>query len=191
MNKLSCGVLISWSCWAQAIVWTQERRPTGETISVGQLQHKIPKAEKRAFQRARKLSRAGEHEKAIAELENLVQRDTELSGADTLLGVEYAVSGRFAEAEAILNRSLELEPASWGTHYNLGLILYIKGDLSGAEQSARRALQFSNQNPHVHLFLGYLLLRREETHAQGLEELEFAARSIRPARDFLRSLAAR
>ena len=168
-----------------------EERPTGQTISVGQLQHKVSKEENRSFKQAMKRSTAGEHGKAAAELEKLVRQDPKLSWAYNQLGVEYALSRRFADAVGALRRSLELEPGSWQAHYNLGLVLYDMGDLPGAEQCARRALQFSSQNPQVHLFLGYLLLLREETRRQGLEEVKFAARTMAAARDLLRTVGAR
>ena len=217
MNKLFFGVLVSWSCWAQPVMTTPERikvefpggsifrtgplempppeipqeRPTGQSISVSQLQHKISKEAGRAYKHARKLSRAGEHGKAAADLETVVQRDPEFSQAQNQLGVEYAYLGRWEEAEIALRESLKLEPASWSAHYNLGLVLYGKGDLPGAEQSTRRALQFSSQNPQAHLFLGYLLLLRAETRAQGLQEVKFAARTMTAARRLLRTLEAR
>ena len=56
------------------------------------------------------------------------------------LGEEYARLGRYGEAEAEFRRFLILDPASWAGHYGLAVILYQTGDLSGAEQSARRAL---------------------------------------------------
>jgi len=115
----------------------------GQTISVRQLQHKIPKGVDRAFQHALKLSRAGKHVSAADDLETVVQREPEFSRAVNQLGIEYAFLGRWEDAEAAFRRVLALEPSSWNAHYNLALILFGRGDLDGAEKSTRRALLFS------------------------------------------------
>jgi tetratricopeptide (TPR) repeat protein len=206
VNRFFLGILISWNCWAQTaapqpIPWDHrdfvnvpsdispremsQDKPTGRSISVSQLQHKISKELGRSYRHAAKLSRAGEHEKAAVELETVVQRDPEFSLAQNLLGVEYASVGRFGDAERALRQSLQLDPDSWSGNFNLGLVLFGEGDLSGAEKSARRSLEISSQNPQSHLFLGYLLLLREETHSQGLKEVEFAAHTIPAAKRFL------
>ena len=169
----------------------REVPPTGQTVSVGQLQHRISKESERGFQHATKLARAGERGKAAAELEIVVERDPEFLRAEIQLGIEYAFLRRWDDAETVLRRSLQMEPTSASAHYILALILYCKGDMPGAEQSTRRALLFASQNPLAHMFLGELLLRRAETHEEGITELKFAARTIPDARRLLRDLGSR
>jgi tetratricopeptide (TPR) repeat protein len=168
-----------------------QEKPAGDTISVKQLGHRIPKEAAKGFHRAIKLSRAGEHEKAAAELELAVHRDPELASAENRLGVEYAYLRRWEEAEMAFRRSVDMEPASWMGHYNLALTLYGRGDLPGAEQSARRALLFSGENPRIRLLLGELLVMREETRAEGITELRFAAHTMAVARRVLQDLGIR
>ena len=168
-----------------------QQKPTGETVSVKQLQHKIPKEATKALQRAMKLSRAGEHEKAAAELEAALRRDPEFGPAENQLGVEYSYLGRWDEAEVAFRRVISIEPDSWMGHYNLALTLYSAGDFAGAEQGARRALALSSENPRIHLLLGELLVMREQTRAEGLTELRFAARTLSDARWVLRVLGTR
>ena len=167
------------------------QKPAGEAISVSQLQHRVPKEAAKAFQRAMKFTRAGEHEKAAGELEAALRRDPEFANAENQLGVEYSNLGRWDEAENAFRRSTDIDPASWMGHYNLALTLYGRGDLSGAEQSARRALALSSENPRMHLLLGEVLVLREQTRAEGLTELQFAARTLSDARWVLRVLSAR
>jgi Flp pilus assembly protein TadD len=165
--------------------------PTGQTVSVGQLRHRVSRELERGFQHATKLGRAGEHGKAAAALETVVDRDPEFLRAEIQLGIEYAFLQRWDDAETVLRRSLQMEPTSASAHYILALILYCKGDLPGAEQSTRRALLFASQNPLAHMFLGELLLKREETHAEGIAELKFAARTNPDARRLLRDMGTR
>ena len=168
----------------------RREKPTGETISVTQLQHKIPKEAAKEFQRALKLSRAGEHEKAAAELEAALRRDPAFTSAENQLGVEYSYLGRWEDAELAFHRVTDMEPASWMGHYNLALILYSRGDMPGAELYTRRALALSSETPRIHLLLGELLVMRNETRAVGLTELRFAARTMSDARWVLRVLGA-
>ena len=168
-----------------------QKKPTGETISVTQLQHKVPKEAAKNFERAIKLSRGGEHQKAAAELETALRRDPEFGSAENQIGVEYSYLGRWDEAENAFRRCTDIEPGSWMGHYNLGLTLYGRGDLPGAEQSTRRALALSSENPRIHLLLGELLVLREQTRVEGLDELKFAARTLSDARWVLRVLGTR
>lgn len=167
------------------------KQPAGETISISQLQHKIPKKAAKAFQRARKLSGAGEHEQAAAELEAALRRDPKFASAENQLGVEYSYLERWDEAEVAFRRVISIEPDSSIGHYNLALTLYSGGDFRGAEQSARRALALSSANPRIHLLLGELLVLRDQTRAEGLTELRFAARTLSDARWALRVLGTR
>jgi len=88
-------------------------------------------------------------------------------------------------------RLIDIEPRSWMGHYNLAITLYGKGDAAGSEQSTRRALALSTDNPRIHLLLGELLVMREQTRAEGLTELRLAARTLSDARWVLRVLSTR
>jgi len=166
-------------------------RPTGQTISVARLRHSIPREARKAFERAVKLSRKGDHTAAAAELKTAISRDSEYAAAHGQLGVEYGQLGRLREAEAQLRRALERDPDSWSSHYNLGLVLFRAGDLPEAERSLRRALDLSPDNLWAHLFLGYLLYQSEKTRADGLRHVEAAARSLKLAWQFLRNVQPR
>ena len=165
-------------------------RPSGIAISVAQLQHKIPKDARKSFERAHKLSKAGDHARAAEELEAAVQRDPKFAAAYHQLGVEYGQSGRMAESEAAIRHALDLDPNSWAAHHDLGVVQFRTGDTAAAEQSARRALEQSPESASSHLLLGYLLCLRAGTWAEGLQHVQYAARSLPKAKEYLRSLRA-
>ena len=160
-------------------------RPSGQSVSVTELQHRVPKKARQSLARALKLSKAGDHPHAAAELETAVLRDPEFADAYNQLGVEYGHLGRFDEAAAALRRSIEVDPASWGAHYNLAVVLIRTGDLAEAGRSLRRALGHAPENARAHWLLGRLLYQNGETRTEALQHLEFAARTLREARDFL------
>jgi len=165
-----------------------QQRPTGQSVSLARLQHKVPKEARKSLARALRLSKTGDHEKAAAELQTAIQRDPEFADAYGQLGVEYGELKRFREAETALRHSLELDPESWLAHYDLGVILVRSGNPAEAEQNVRRALRESGESARVHLLLGYLLWQRPETRAEGLQHVQYAARTIPAAKKFLRSL---
>lgn len=163
-------------------------RPSGQSISVSELQHRVPKKARQLLARALKLSQAGDHPHAAAELEAAVLRDPEFAGAYNQLGVEYGHLGRFDEAKTALRRSIEVDPASWGAHYNLAVVLLQTGDPAEAGRSLRRALEDAPENARAHWLLGRLLYQSGETRTEALQHLEFAARTMREARDFLQNV---
>jgi tetratricopeptide (TPR) repeat protein len=163
----------------------------GQTISVRQLRHRVPKGAAREFQRAIKLSRAGEHEEAVTELEAAMRLDPELYSAEDRLGAEYIYLGRWDKAENAFRRTTDLEPSWWIGHYNLALALYRRGDLGGAEESMRRALLLCDEKAKIHLALGAMLVKQEETRAEGITELKLAAPTMAEARQMLRDLDTR
>ena len=164
----------------------QTDRPDAQTISVEQLRHKVPNKARNSFQRAQKLAKAGKHEQAAAELEAALRLDPEFVQAYDRLAGEYRELRRFPEAEALLQKVLKLVPDSWTAHYDLGLIQLAAGNLDASEQSARRALRLSGDNAWVHMLLGYVLYLRHDTRDEGLQEVRYAARTLKEAREFLR-----
>ena len=165
-------------------------RPTGESISVQSLRHKIPKDARKSFARAEKLWHKGDHDGAAAELEQAVQRDPEFAGAYNALGVQYAQLGRFEDARGALQRALALDPNFSNAYFNLGVLLFQIGDQAGAEENLRRRVQLSTENPYAHWALGYILSLRDATRAEGLKHIQYAARSVKDAKQFLASLPA-
>jgi len=167
--------------------WSHER-PSGESISIKQLRHKVPKEASRAAVRAEKWSRAGDHSKAAFELEAAIRWDPEFVAAYNALGVEYERCGRLGEAAAVFSQVIQLAPEAWVGHYNLGVAMFQSGDLPGSVQSERRALQLSPGQPTVNLFLGYLLTLRRETQTEAVAYLQYAARWRPEAKQILRLL---
>jgi tetratricopeptide (TPR) repeat protein len=162
--------------------------PSGETISAARLRHKIPKEAKRAYDRARKFVNAADHQKAAVELEAAVALDPEFADAHTQLGLEYAKLGRLTEARTSLQRAFEVDPDTWSHPFNLGLVLYLMGDYSAAEGLARKAVQLAGTLPQTQWLLGFLLYNRKETRQEGIVHLEYAARTIPQAKEFLQTM---
>ncbi len=55
-----------------------------------------------------------------------------------------------------------MDPLNSASHYNLGLILKLKGDLPGAETAYRKALQIDPQCADSRINLGAILLKNKD-----------------------------
>jgi len=163
-------------------------RPTGESISVQSLRHKVPKDARNSFARAQKLWHQRDYKGAAAELEQTVRHDPEFAGAYNALGVQYAQLERFDEGKAALERALALDPNFSNAYYNLAVLEFQLGDEAGAEQNVRRHLQMASEDPYGHWLLGCLLYLGDSTRAEGLRQIQYAARRIKAAKQFLAEL---
>ena len=166
-------------------------RPTGASISVAALQHKVPRAARKSFARAKRLSKSGDHAGAAAELETTIRLDPRFAAAYNALGAEYLQFAKFAEARMPFERALELNPDFVNAHYNFAVLLLQTGDTEGSEKHARRVLQLASNNPYAHWLFGYLLYLNAPTRTEGLEHIQYAARTLRPAKQFLKELPER
>ena len=161
------------------------------TISATTLRHTVPKAAVRAHERGRKSFAAGKTGEAARELEKALALDPEYAEAHENLGALYLKLNRRAEAEVHIRRAIELNPSSSFAHSDLGAIQLLAGDLQAAERSARRALQLSGGNDWARFVLGATLVLNPATYSEGLQNLEYASRSVPAARDTLNALQAK
>jgi tetratricopeptide (TPR) repeat protein len=69
---------------------------------------------------------------------------------------------KFAEAESVIRKGLELNPDSWSGHFYLGLALFGLNRMEEAENSIREALRRKNDLPEAHLVLADIHGRKED-----------------------------
>ncbi len=160
----------------------------GTPISAPRLMHKVPRTVRKLFADANRYSKKGDHVRAIEELKTATQRDPEFADAWDQLAIEYGDVNQFTDGAAALHRSLEIDPNTWTTHYNLAICLYRTGDAAGAEQQARIALRQSSGAPMAQWFLGFVLYQHTDTQRDGLRYLRSAAQTVPEAREFLREI---
>jgi Flp pilus assembly protein TadD len=161
--------------------------PAG-AVSAERLRHRPSRAARAAYEKAGRLAREGAAEKAVKELEHAIALDREFAEAHCDLGAAYARLGRYPEAEAELRRAVDLIPEESAPRYNLALLLFAIGQRSEAEANLRRVLQLSPSNAKAHLLIGGLLVDSEQTRAEGLRHLEFAARTLSEANRMIQEL---
>jgi len=165
----------------------QESASAG-TVSAKRLQHRAPKAAREAYEKAAKLARKKDVLKAAKELERAIGLDPGFAEAHDDLGVAYACLGRYPEAELELRRTIELIPEESLPRSNLAWVLLAMGRRAEAEANVRRAIQLSPDSASAHLLLGRLLMETQDTLAEGLRHLEYAARTIPEAKQIAKAL---
>ena len=94
------------------------------------------------------LSAFGQFEEAIAEGRHSVELDPLSVIINADLGVSFLYAHGYEESARQLQKTLELDPTSFYTHYSLGLLLQATGDLPGAIAEYEKAKQLGD-NPLV------------------------------------------
>jgi adenylate cyclase len=97
------------------------------------------------------LAALGQFDEAIAEGKRSVELDPLSIVINADLGETFFYARRFDESVAQLRKTLEIDPTSFYPHYNLGIALQAKGDLSGAIAEYEKAKQLTD-NPTVATF---------------------------------------
>ena len=122
------------------------------------------------YQLARLYAEQGQHREAIAEFEQLVQREPHVPEhptrlADLLIQLEQGASmalgqtDGMAEAEELLRRAIELDPKAAHPHWSLGMLYARQGRYAEAVPLFEHLLQIAPRDYQAHLFLGHLYQR--------------------------------
>ena len=74
----------------------------------------------------------------------------------------YRQAGHYADAETLWRRAIEQNPRSWLAHYNLGVLFWLRGDVSAAQRQYHRALEVNPRYASGWANLGNIATRRGE-----------------------------
>lgn len=135
------------------------------------------------YQLARLYAEQGQNHKAVAELEQLVQREPHVPEYPTRLadlfiqleqgtGMILGQTDRLAEAEKLLRRAIALDSKVAHPHWSLGMLYARQGRYAEAVPLFEHLLQIAPRDYQAHLFLGHLYQR---TGRQADAEAQFAA----------------
>ena len=94
------------------------------------------------------LTALGRFDEAIAEGRRAIELDPLSIVINADVGSTFYYAGRYDESARQLRKTLEIDPTSFYAHYNLGIVLQAKGDLSGAIAEYEKAKQLGD-NPLV------------------------------------------
>jgi adenylate cyclase len=94
------------------------------------------------------LSALGRSEEAITECKRAVQLDPLSPVINADLGTTFYYAGHYDDSARQLRKTIEIDPTFFYAHFNLGIVLQVTGDLSGAIAEYEKAKQLGD-NPLV------------------------------------------
>jgi adenylate cyclase len=94
------------------------------------------------------LAALGRFEEATAEVKRAVELDPLSPVINADLGWTFYYAHRYEESAAQLRKTLEIDPTFFYAHCNLGMVLQVTGDLSGAIAEYEKAKQL-NDDPYM------------------------------------------
>jgi tetratricopeptide (TPR) repeat protein len=129
-------------------------------IPVDVLRHPISAKARNMLLSAMAKIDSGEHEPAIAQLQETLRRYPDSAPyVHDLLGAEYVRTDRYDAAIRSFEQAISLLPHDAMTHYNFGLALVCAGDYKRATTEVRRAVELDPENSTMRERLNALLAR--------------------------------
>ena len=175
--------------------WCSYRHPgqwndngTALTVSLKQLEHKIPDRALREQRKGRLALEKGDYQVARKYLENALNIDSQFADAHNDLGVAIGKSGHTDQAIPEFQKALDLTPNHNQAPANLCVALYTQRRYHELCPAARRALQMNPSLVHIRFLLALSLIADDGDEAEARTNLERAADQVPEARVALSNL---
>jgi Tfp pilus assembly protein PilF len=163
---------------------TQAQGPAGK-VSVATLTAPPSKKTLKILKKAQEYSEGGDSAKAIETLKSISADDPSASYVHSRLGTEYLKTGQFSAAAPELEEAVRLSPKEPAHHSNLAYAYQSLGKNDMAEMEARKAIELDHTNAKAHFLLGSVLLNRQETVKEAMDNLKQARNEVPSARFLL------
>ena len=154
------------------------KRSGDSTVSLQQLQHKIPPAAQKAFEKGERAAAKGDLDQARTCFVEAVTRDPEFADAYNELGGVNASQNHLPEAADQFQKAINLVPEHRKALPNLSIVLAKMERFHEAGQVARRALQLVPGDSRMHYILAASLLDEHGNIDDILAHLDRAAADI-------------
>jgi tetratricopeptide (TPR) repeat protein len=125
-----------------------------------------------AYKKARELGHAGEHTKAIEQLNKALAVYPKFGPALHELGVQYLKTGQVDKAAEALDSAVKLAPEEFLPRLNYGFALLSQKKFDLAEEQLRLALAKNNAAPTGHMYLGIALMSQQKLDEAEKELLQ-------------------
>lgn len=153
-------------------------RADGDTVSLQQLQHKVPVAARKAFEKGQAAAHKGNNEGAQAFFRKAVDIDPEFADAYNELGAAEASLGNLPEAADDFQKAIDLAPEHRLALPNLSIVLAKMKRYKEAADVARRALRVTPASAPVRFILAASLVACHGDAAEALANLRQAETEI-------------
>ena len=129
--------------------------PTSEVESVEQKPEASP-ALPANYDKALVLMQSGDYQAALPVLLDFIDKNPELAGPYTNLGIAYQHTAQDEAAMDALKKAVELNPANAAAHHQLGILYREQGDFESALSAYDKALKLDSGYALVHRNIGIL-----------------------------------
>jgi tetratricopeptide (TPR) repeat protein len=154
----------------------------GATVSIRQLQHKVPSEAQKEFAKGKTASKKGDHARALDYFQKATQIDPEFSEAFNSAGASDMELGHFQQASDEFQKAVDLVPDYPMALANLSFSLCRLEHYREAAEVARRALKLDPGLLKVRYVLGFSLASVGGNQAEALDNLQRAATEVPTAR---------
>jgi tetratricopeptide (TPR) repeat protein len=154
------------------------KRSSDSTVSLQQLQHKVPPAAQKAFDKGERAATKGDLDQARICFEEAVAKDPEFADAYNELGGVNASQNHLQEAAEQFQKAINLVPEHRKALPNLSIVLAKMERFHEAGQVARRALQLVPGDSRMHYILAASLVDEQGNIDEILAHLDRAAAGI-------------
>ena len=157
-------------------------RSAGPTVSIRQLQHKVPAPAQKEFSKGQTAARKRDYQAALDHFQKAVDIDPEFADAYSNIGVAEVSLGRLEQAAEQLQKAVNLVPDHTLAIANLSIVLSQLKRYGDAGQAARQALKLDPSLVRMRYILAVSLTREPGHETEALDNLERAAGEIPKAR---------
>jgi len=145
------------------------------SVSVSELNARIPGAAQKEFEKATKLAANKDIEGAIAHLRKAIEIYPQFVMAYNDLGTQLLASGKLDEAAEVLEKAVALDSKAFNPALNLGIVLVLQHKFSEAATALSAATSLEPNSPAARLYAGLA--------AAGLGSFETAEKELKAAHE--------
>jgi tetratricopeptide (TPR) repeat protein len=153
-------------------------RSTDATVSIRQLQHKVPGEAQKEFDRGMRASTKGDQSNAFDHFQKAARLDPEFADAFNGMGVTYVALGQLQQAVDQFQKTIDLVPDHPRAAANLSIVLCRLEHYHEAAEVARQALKLDPSLSKIRYVLGVSLVSEGADKAEALDNLQRAATEI-------------
>jgi tetratricopeptide (TPR) repeat protein len=153
-------------------------RSIGDSVSMQQLTHKVPRTAQKAYDKGQQAVRKGDQRTAAEFFRQAVAADPEFVDAHNELGAAEANLGQLPEAAEQFQKAVDLVPEHRLALPNLSIVLAKMKRFHEAGEVARRALQVVPGATKMNYILAFCLLADHGEPQEALKNLQLAAPEI-------------
>jgi tetratricopeptide (TPR) repeat protein len=153
-------------------------RSVEKSISIRQLQHKVPPEALKAFSKGQSAVKKGHTQEAVEQFQEALRIDPEFAEAYIDLGSERVAQGALPQAAEDFQKAVDLVPDHRLALTNLCIVLGKLKQFEEAAAVARRVLKLDPLNSSVHFILALSLIATKGDPADALDHVQKAAVEI-------------